>query len=100
MSIEKIAFERIFYNYYAMSEEHYGGMETREHMDFEIVKNALNKSVPELVKHVNYTVTDMDLKKHVIRKEICCPRCDRVLPSDDFNYCPYCGQRLYDIKQI
>ena len=99
MSIEKIALERILYNYCMMSEEHYGGMESREYMDFEIVENVLKKSVPELVKRVEYSEI-VDGRKQLIHTDVVCPRCGRVLPSDDFNYCPYCGQRLYDIKQI
>lgn len=98
MSIEKRAFERILDNYYAMSEEHYGGMESREYMDFEIVEKVLNKSVPELVKRVNYNAI-VDGRKQLIHTDIYCPRCDKILPGENLNYCPHCGQKLYDIKQ-
>lgn len=99
MSIEKRAFERILDNYCMMSEEYYGGMETREYMDFEIVENVLNKSVPELVKRVEYNGI-VDGRKQLIHTDVVCPRCGKLLQGEGLNYCPYCGQRLYDIKQI
>lgn len=99
MSIEKRALERILDNYYMMSEEHYGGMESREYMDFEIVENALKKSVPELVKRVEYNEI-VDGRKQLIHTDVVCPRCGKLLQGEGLNYCPYCGQRLYDIKQI